>query len=203
MAWSISNLNLSLERFTAQCEAGIKISTSKCETMVLNQKRVERPPGVGGWGTAPGGGTQVCWGLVHKWVNNGVKDWQVDWCIIPIMWTQLSNHLQWLQNGTSDQKNKFAVPDGMMWVSSRVDALFLRGRRRGYVVWRSWRGSGIREPTGQLPGNVLCACPTRRTPRGRPETCWRDVPLIWLGNSSVFSHRSWGRWLLPPQPEHG
>ena len=42
LASSDRDLQLSLDRFTAECEvAGMRISTSKSESMVLNQKRVE------------------------------------------------------------------------------------------------------------------------------------------------------------------
>lgn len=39
---SVHDLQLSLDRFAAECEAvGVRISTSKCGTMVLSQKKVE------------------------------------------------------------------------------------------------------------------------------------------------------------------
>ncbi|KAK0142872.1 hypothetical protein N1851_019186 [Merluccius polli] len=52
------DLQLSLDRFAAECEAvGMRISTSKSESMVLNRKRVD---------PAPSGGVQVPRGLVHE-----------------------------------------------------------------------------------------------------------------------------------------
>ena len=48
LASSGRDLQLSLERFAAECEAaGMRISTSKSETMVLSWKRVECPLRVG------------------------------------------------------------------------------------------------------------------------------------------------------------
>ena len=48
LASSSRDLQLSLERFAAECEAvGMRISTSKSETMVLSRKRVECPLRVG------------------------------------------------------------------------------------------------------------------------------------------------------------
>ena len=48
LASSGRDRQLSLERFAAKCEAGgMRISTSKSETMVLSRKRVERPLQVG------------------------------------------------------------------------------------------------------------------------------------------------------------
>ncbi|KAI3372277.1 hypothetical protein L3Q82_022782 [Scortum barcoo] len=59
-----------LERFAAECEvAGMRISTSKSEAMVLDdRKRVDVPcPLLGGWrGPASSGGVQVSRGLVHE-----------------------------------------------------------------------------------------------------------------------------------------
>ncbi|KAI3353581.1 hypothetical protein L3Q82_020106 [Scortum barcoo] len=56
-----------LERFAAKCEAaGMRISTSKSEAMVLDRKRVACPL-LGGWrGPASSGGVQVSRGLVHE-----------------------------------------------------------------------------------------------------------------------------------------
>ena len=49
LAPSNHDLQLSLERFAAECEAaGMRISTSKSEAMVLSRKRVECPLQVGG-----------------------------------------------------------------------------------------------------------------------------------------------------------
>ena len=48
LALSGCDLQLSLERFAAECEAaGMRISTTKSETMVLSRKRVECPLRVG------------------------------------------------------------------------------------------------------------------------------------------------------------
>ncbi|XP_057686933.1 MLX-interacting protein isoform X2 [Corythoichthys intestinalis] len=48
LASSSSDLQLSVERFAAECEAvGMNISTSKSETMILSRKRVECPLRVG------------------------------------------------------------------------------------------------------------------------------------------------------------
>ena len=49
LASSNSDLQLSLGQFAAECEAaGMKISTSKSEAMVLSRKRVDCPLQVGG-----------------------------------------------------------------------------------------------------------------------------------------------------------
>ena len=65
-----------LERFTVKCEgAGRRISTSKSETMVLRQKRVQYLSGSGS-----SGGVEVPRGLVHEWGKSGAGDLQVDQC---------------------------------------------------------------------------------------------------------------------------
>ncbi|KAI3358108.1 hypothetical protein L3Q82_003116 [Scortum barcoo] len=67
MASSGQDLQHVLERFAAECEAaGMRISTSKSEAMVLDRKRVACPL-QGGWrGPASSGGVQVSRGLVHE-----------------------------------------------------------------------------------------------------------------------------------------
>ncbi|KAI3366608.1 hypothetical protein L3Q82_009297, partial [Scortum barcoo] len=66
MASSGQDLQHVLERFAAECEAaGMRISTSKSEAMVLDQKRVACPLRVGERGPASSGGVQVSRGLVH------------------------------------------------------------------------------------------------------------------------------------------
>ncbi|KAI3351231.1 hypothetical protein L3Q82_005615 [Scortum barcoo] len=64
MASSGQDLQHVLERFAAECEAaGMRISTSKSEAMVLDRKRVACPL-QGGWrGPASSGGVQVFWVL--------------------------------------------------------------------------------------------------------------------------------------------
>ncbi|KAI3367555.1 hypothetical protein L3Q82_026398 [Scortum barcoo] len=57
-----------LERFAAECEAaGMRISTSKSEAMVLDLGKGWHVPSPGGWrGPASSGGVQVSRGLVHE-----------------------------------------------------------------------------------------------------------------------------------------
>ncbi|KAI3354904.1 hypothetical protein L3Q82_004697 [Scortum barcoo] len=68
-ASSIQDLQHVLERFAAECEAaGMRISTSKSEAMVLDQEKGGVPsPGRRGWrGPASSGGVQVSRVLVHE-----------------------------------------------------------------------------------------------------------------------------------------
>ena len=106
----------------------------------------------------------------------------------------------------------------------RVAGLSLRDGVRSSVIWERvkvellllcierlrWFRHLVRMPPGCLPGEMFQACPTRRRPRGRPRTCWRDY-ISWPESASVFSQRSWWRqegrevWasllgLLPPRP---
>ncbi|KAI3354050.1 hypothetical protein L3Q82_018608, partial [Scortum barcoo] len=67
LASSSQDLQHVLERFAAECEAaGMRISTSKSEAMVLNRKRVACPLRVEWRGPASSGGVQVSRGLVHE-----------------------------------------------------------------------------------------------------------------------------------------
>ncbi|KAI3372225.1 hypothetical protein L3Q82_022666 [Scortum barcoo] len=67
LASSSQDLQHVLERFAAECEAaGMRISTSKSEAMVLDQEK-GGVPSPGGWrGPASSGGVQVSRGLVHE-----------------------------------------------------------------------------------------------------------------------------------------
>ncbi|KAI3356686.1 hypothetical protein L3Q82_003368 [Scortum barcoo] len=67
LASSSQDLQHVLERFAAECEAaGMRISTSKSEAMVLDRKRVVCPLRVSGEVLPQGGGVQVSRGLVHE-----------------------------------------------------------------------------------------------------------------------------------------
>ncbi|KAI3370830.1 hypothetical protein L3Q82_007356 [Scortum barcoo] len=68
MASSGQDLQHVLERFAAECEAaGMRISTSKSEAMVLDRKRVVACPLQGGWrGPASSGGVQVSQGSCSR-----------------------------------------------------------------------------------------------------------------------------------------
>ncbi|KAI3351149.1 hypothetical protein L3Q82_005711 [Scortum barcoo] len=67
LASSSQDLQHVLERFAAECEAaGMRISTSKSEAMVLDWKRVACPLRVRWRGPASSGGVQVSRGLVHE-----------------------------------------------------------------------------------------------------------------------------------------
>ncbi|KAI3358423.1 hypothetical protein L3Q82_014856 [Scortum barcoo] len=67
LASSSQDLQHVLGRFAAECEAaGMRISTSKSEAMVLDRKRVACPLRVRWRGPASSGGVQVSRGLVHE-----------------------------------------------------------------------------------------------------------------------------------------
>ncbi|KAI3357182.1 hypothetical protein L3Q82_015643 [Scortum barcoo] len=67
LASSSQDLQHVLERFAAECEAaGMRISTSKSEAMVLDRKRVACPLRVGGEVLPQVEAVQVSRGLVHE-----------------------------------------------------------------------------------------------------------------------------------------
>lgn len=81
LASSSSNLQLTLWLFASKCEgAGMRIST-KAEAMVLSWNGGMSTMGWW-WAVASSGRVQVPLGLVHKWGNQGVRIWQIDWCSI-------------------------------------------------------------------------------------------------------------------------
>lgn len=79
LASSSSNLQLTLGLFASKCEgAGMRISP-KAEAMVLSWNG--GMPTLGWWwAVASSGRVQVPPGLFHKWGNQGVRIWQIDWC---------------------------------------------------------------------------------------------------------------------------
>ena len=63
---SVRDLQLFLDRLAAKCEeAGMKISTTKSEAMVLSPKK-GGVPFTGRGDSAPSRGLQIPWGLVHE-----------------------------------------------------------------------------------------------------------------------------------------
>ena len=67
LASSNSDLQLSLGQVVAKCEAaGMRISISKSEAVVLSWESVDCPLQVRGRVTCPSEGTHVAQGLVHK-----------------------------------------------------------------------------------------------------------------------------------------
>ncbi|KAK0153213.1 putative uncharacterized transposon-derived protein F52C9.6 [Merluccius polli] len=190
------DLQLSLDRFTAECEAaGMRISTSKSESMVLNRKRVE------------------CTLRVGDEILPQVEEFKYLGVLFTIMRTlhgsvvvkrELSRkaklsiyqsiyvpaltygHELWVMT----ERTRSRVQAAEMSFLRRVAGLSLRDRVRSSVIREElgvdplllriersqmrWLGHLVRMPPGRLPGEVFRARPTGRRPRGRPRTRWRD-----------------------------
>ena len=110
------------------------------------------------------------------------------WIYIPIL---TYGHELWIMT----ERTRSRIQAAEMSFLRRVAGRSLRDRVRSSVtreelrveplllhVERSqlrWLGHLYRMPPGRLPGRVLRACLTRKRPRGRPRTCWRDY-VTWL-----------------------
>ncbi|KAK0156607.1 LINE-1 reverse transcriptase [Merluccius polli] len=200
LAPSDHDLQLSLDRFTAECKAArMRISTSKSESMVLNRKRVEctlrwRSSMRGGWSGRSTGGSSI---------------------FVPAL---TYGHELWVVT----ERTRLRVQAAEMSFLCRVAGLSLRDRVRSSVIREElgvdllllrversqmrWLGHLVRMPPGCLPGEVFRARPTGRRPRGRPRTRWRDYVsrLAWerLGIPQEELDKMAGE-LLPPRPDPG
>ncbi|TWW80203.1 R2 Retrovirus-related Pol polyprotein from type I retrotransposable element [Takifugu flavidus] len=191
LASSARDLQLSLDRFAAACEAaGMKISTSKSEAMVLNRKKVE------------------CLLRVKEEILPQVEEFKY----LGVLFTsegrmerEIDRRIGWL-GSPLERVRSSAIREEL-----GVEPLLL-------CVERSqmrWLGHLVRMPPGPLPGEVFRACPTGRRPPGRPRTRWRDYVsrLVWerLGIppdelEEVAGEREVWAFLLrllPPRPDHG
>ncbi|TWW53713.1 R2DM Retrovirus-related Pol polyprotein from type II retrotransposable element, partial [Takifugu flavidus] len=224
LASSARDLQLSLDRFAAACEAaGMRISTSKSEAMVLNRKKVECLLRVkeeilpqveefkylGVLFTSEGrmereidrriGAASTVMRTLHRSV---------------VVKRELSQRRGSRFTGRSSflpspmrKGEKLCHPGG---ARSR-ESLLLRVERSQM----GWLGHLVRMPPGRLPGEVFRACPSGKRPPGRPRTRWRDYVsrLAWerLGIppdelEEVAGEREvWASLLrlLPPRPDPG
>ncbi|KAK0133573.1 putative uncharacterized transposon-derived protein F52C9.6 [Merluccius polli] len=196
LASSDRDLQPSLDWFAAECKAaGMRVSTSKSESMVFNWKRVE------------------CTLRVGDEILPQVEEFKYLGVLLTIMRTlhgsvvvkrELSRkaklsiyqsifvpaltygHELWVVTERTRSRVQAAEMSFLRrvaglslsdWVRSlvireelRVDPLLLRVERSQM----RWLGHLVRMPPGRLPGEVFRARPTCRRLRGRPRTCWRD-----------------------------
>uniref|UniRef100_A0A674P165 Reverse transcriptase domain-containing protein n=1 Tax=Takifugu rubripes TaxID=31033 RepID=A0A674P165_TAKRU len=196
LASSARDLQLSLDRFAAACEAaGMKISTSKSEAMVLDRKKVECLLRVkeeilpqveefkylGVLFTSEGrmeqeidrriGAASTVMRTLHRSI------------FVP---TLTYGHELWVMT----ERTRSRVQAAEMSFLRRVAGLSLRDRVRSSAIREElgveplllrversqmrWLGHLVRMPPGRLPGEVFRACPSGRRPPGRPRTRWRD-----------------------------
>ncbi|KAI3372636.1 hypothetical protein L3Q82_023109 [Scortum barcoo] len=148
------------------CEAaGMRISTSKSEAMVLDRKRVACPLRVGGE-VLPQVEEFKYLGVLFTRVR---ERWSVRLTGGLVQRPQLCG---WL-----GAPLEIGVRSSVTREELGVEPLLLHIERSQL----RWLGHLFRMPPGRLPREVFQACPTGRRPRGRPRTRWRDYvsQLAW------------------------
>ncbi|KAK0144601.1 putative uncharacterized transposon-derived protein F52C9.6 [Merluccius polli] len=188
--------------FAAKCKAaGMRISTSKSESMVLNRKRVECTLRVGDE-ILPQVEEFKYLGVLFT--SEGRLEREIDRRIDAASARELSRkaklsiyqsifvpaltygHELWVVT----ERTRSRVQAAEMSFLRRVAGLSLRDRVRSSVIREElrvdplllriersqmrWLGHLVRMPPGCLPDEVLRARPTGRRPRGRLRTRWRD-----------------------------
>ncbi|TWW57360.1 hypothetical protein D4764_07G0000790, partial [Takifugu flavidus] len=164
LASSARHPQQSLDRF-AKCEAaGIRISTSKSEAMVLSRKKVEC----------------LLWVKEFKYLgvlftSEGRMEQEIDRRIGARSAVMRTLHRSVVLKRELSQKAKLLICRDRVRSSAiqeelGVEPLLLRVERNQM----RWLGHLVRMPPGRLPGEVSRACPSGRRPPGRPRTRWRD-----------------------------
>ncbi|KAK3533963.1 hypothetical protein QTP70_034997 [Hemibagrus guttatus] len=150
LAPSSLDLQHALGHFAAECEAaGMRVSTSKSEAMVLDRKKVACTLQVGGE-VLPQVEEFKYLGVLFT--SEGRMDREIDRRIGAAAAVMRSMYRSVVVKKELSRKAK-------LWVMTE--------RLR-------WLGHLFRMPPGRLPGEVFRACPTGKRPRGRPRTRWRD-----------------------------
>ncbi|KAK3512205.1 hypothetical protein QTP70_000467 [Hemibagrus guttatus] len=229
LASSGLDLQHALGRFAAECEAaGMRVSTSKSEAMVLDRKKVACTLQVGGE-VLPQVKEFKYLGVLFT--SEGRMDREIDRRIGAAAAVMRSMYRSVVVKKELSRKAKLSIYHSIyvptltygheLWVMTervrsriqaaemsflrRVAGRSLRDRVRSSVTREElgveplllhiergqlrWLGHLFRMPPGRLPGEVFWACPTRKRPRGRPRTHWRDY---------VF-RLAWERLGVPPE----
>ncbi|TWW53400.1 hypothetical protein D4764_0262180, partial [Takifugu flavidus] len=208
LASSARDLQLSLDRFAAACEAaGMRISTSKSEAMVLDRKKVECLLRV----------KEEILPQVEEFkylgvlfTSEGRMEQEIDRRIGAASTVMRTLHRSVVVKRELSRKAKLSIYRSIfvptltyghelwgVWALLRdrvrssaireelgVESLLLRVERSQM----GWLGHLVRMPPGRLPGEVFRACPSGRRPPGRPRTRWRDY----------VSRLAWERLGIPP-----
>ncbi|KAK3528887.1 hypothetical protein QTP70_012061 [Hemibagrus guttatus] len=190
LASSGLDLQHALGRFAAECEAaGMRVSTSKSEAMVLERKKVACTLQVGGE-VLPQVEEFKYLGVLFT--SEGRMDREIDRRIGAAAAVMRSMYRSVVVKKELSQKAKLSIYQSIYEMSflRRVAGRSLRDRVRSSVTREElgveplllhiergqlrWLGHLFRMPLGRLPGEVFRACPTGKRPRGRPRTRWRD-----------------------------
>ncbi|KAK3516227.1 hypothetical protein QTP70_006372 [Hemibagrus guttatus] len=210
LAPSSLDLQHALGCFAVECEAaGMRVSISKSEAMVLDQKKVVCTLQVGGEFLAQVEEFKYLWVLFS---SEGRMDCEIDRRIGAAAAVMQSMYQSVVVKKELSRKAKLSIYQSIyvptltygheLWVMTkrirsrlqsaemsflrRVAGCSLRDRVRSSVTREEplllyiergqlrWLGHLFRMPPGRLPGEVFRACPSRKRPRGRPRTRWRD-----------------------------
>ncbi|KAI3364724.1 hypothetical protein L3Q82_010853, partial [Scortum barcoo] len=190
LASSSQDLQRVLERFAAECEAaGMRISTSKSEAMVLDRKRVACPLRVGGE-VLPQVEEFKYLGVLFT--SEGKMEREIDRrigaasAVMRSVYRTVVVKKELSRRRSSRFTGQSTFPPSPMRSGEKlshfreelgVEPLLLHIERSQL----RWLGHLFRMPPGRLPREVFQACPTGRRPRGRPRTRWRDYvsQLAW------------------------
>ncbi|KAK3513052.1 hypothetical protein QTP70_000210 [Hemibagrus guttatus] len=202
LASSSLDLQHALGCFAAECEAaGMRVSTSKSEAMVLDRKKVAcfEFKYLGVLFTSEGRMDREIYRrisaaaavmrsmyrsvVVKKELSRKAKLLIYQSIYVP---TLTYGHELWVMT----ERVRSRIQAAEMSFLCRVAGRSLRDRVRSSVTREElgveplllhiergqlrWLGHLFRMPPGRLPGEVFRACPTGNRPRGRPRTCWRD-----------------------------
>ncbi|KAK3553558.1 hypothetical protein QTP70_004565 [Hemibagrus guttatus] len=232
LASSGLDLQHALGRFafcTGECEAaGMRVSTSKSEAMVLDRKKVACTLQLG-WEVLPQVEEFKYLGVLFT--SEGRMDREIDRRIGAAAAVMRFMYRSVVVKKELSRKAKLSIYQSIyaptlthgheLWVMTerirsriqaaemsflrRVAGRSLRDRVRSSVIREElgveplllhikrgqlrWLGHLFLMPPGRLSGEVFRACPTRKRPRGRPKTHWRDY---------VF-RLAWERLGVPPE----
>ncbi|KAK3539665.1 hypothetical protein QTP70_011111 [Hemibagrus guttatus] len=218
-----------LGRFAAECEAaGMRVSTSKLEAMVLDRKKVACTLQVGGE-VLPKVEEFKYLGVLF--MSEGRMDREIDRRIGAAAAVMRSMYRSVVMKKKLSRKAKLSIYQSIyvptltygheLWVMTerirsriqaaemsflcRVAGCSLRDKVRSPVTREGlgveplllhiergqlrWLGHLFWMHLGRLPGEVFWACPTRKRPRRRPRTHWRDY----------VSRLAWERLGVPPE----
>ncbi|KAK3537395.1 hypothetical protein QTP70_008853 [Hemibagrus guttatus] len=186
LAPSSLDLQQALGCFAAECEAaGMRVSTSKSEAMVLftsegkMDREIDRRIGA----VAAVMQSMYRSVVVKKELSQKAKLSIYQAIYVP---TLTYGHELWVIT----ERIRSRIQAAKMTFLRRVAGRSLRDRVRSSVTQEElgveplllhiergqlrWLGHLLRMPLGRLPGEVFRACPTRKRPQGRPRTRWRD-----------------------------
>ncbi|KAK3542767.1 hypothetical protein QTP70_002969 [Hemibagrus guttatus] len=229
LAPSSLDLQHALGHFAAECEAaGMRVSTSKSEAMVLDRKKVACTLQVGGEVLPQ---VEEFKYLRVLFTSEGRMDRENDRRIGAAAAVMRFMSRSVVLKKELSRKAKLSIYQSIyvptltygheLWVMTervrsriqaaemsflrRVAGRSLRDRVRSSVTREElgveplllhiergqlmWLGHLFRMPPGRLPGEVFRACPTRKRPRGRPRTRWRDY----------VSRLAWEHLRVPPE----